>query len=64
MDQPNYTLGRGELYFDKFKPNVAYVNVQHPDSGVDRTLMISTPCPQAKYDHDDDHGRDRDHNRD
>ncbi len=53
------------LYFDKFKPNVAYVNVQHPDSGVDRTIMISTPCPQAKYDHDDDdHGRDRDHNRD
>lgn len=22
------------LYFDKFKPNVAYVNVQHPDSGL------------------------------
>lgn len=52
------------LYFDKFKPNVAYVNVQHPDSGVDRTIMISTPCPQAKYGHDDDHGRDRDHDRD
>jgi len=53
------------LYFDKFKPNVAYVNVQYPDSGVDRTIMISTPCPQAKYDHDDDHhGRDRDHDRD
>jgi secreted PhoX family phosphatase len=28
------------LYFDPFRPNVAYVNVQHPDSGVDRTIMI------------------------
>ncbi len=32
------------LYFDKFKPNVAYINVQHPSSGVDRTIMITTPC--------------------
>lgn len=31
------------LYFDKFEPNVAYINVQHPDSGVDRTIMISAP---------------------
>lgn len=29
------------LYFDKFDANVAYVNVQHPDSLVDSTLMIS-----------------------
>ena len=29
------------LYFDRFNPNVAYVNVQHPSSGVDRTIMIS-----------------------
>lgn len=29
------------LYFDPFRPDVAYVNVQHPDSGVDRTIMIS-----------------------
>lgn len=28
------------LYFDKFEPNVAYINVQHPDSGVDRTIML------------------------
>ncbi|MGK2912940.1 MAG: alkaline phosphatase PhoX [Porticoccaceae bacterium] len=39
------------LYFDKFQPNVAYINVQHPDSGVDRTIMITTPC---KGDKDDD----------
>ena len=49
------------LYFDKFKPNVAYVNVQHPDSGVDRTIMITAPCPKMKH-HDRDHhdGRDKD----
>ena len=29
------------LYFDKFDANVAYVNVQHPDSHVDSTIMIS-----------------------
>ncbi|MFH1816810.1 MAG: alkaline phosphatase PhoX [Pseudomonadota bacterium] len=53
------------LYFDPFKPNVAYVNAQHPSSKVDRTIMITAPCPQAKHDHDDDHhGRDRDHDRD
>lgn len=39
------------LYFDKFKPDVAYVNVQHPSSGIDRTMMITTcaegePCQQ------------------
>lgn len=44
------------LYFDKFKPNVAYINVQHPDSGVDRTIMITAPCPcpDGDDDHDDD----------
>ena len=36
------------LYFDKFKPNVAYVNVQHPHSGVDRTIMISAPSSTGK----------------
>ena len=35
------------LYFDKFDPNVAYVNVQHPLSGVDRTIMISA-VPEAE----------------
>lgn len=42
------------LYFDPFRPNVAYVNVQHPTSRVDRTIMISTPCPCFKKDKDDD----------
>lgn len=36
------------LYFDKFDTTVAYLNVQHPLSGVDRTLMISTvPEPET-----------------
>lgn len=26
--------------FDLRKPNVAYVNIQHPSSGVDRTIQI------------------------
>jgi secreted PhoX family phosphatase len=29
------------LYFDKFDTNRAYVNIQHPTSGVDRTIMIT-----------------------
>jgi len=36
------------LYFDKFKPNVAYVNVQHPNSGVDRTIIIRV-CAKGKH---------------
>lgn len=44
------------LYFDKFQSNIAYVNVQHPDSGVDRTIMITTPCECC----DDDHGHGKD----
>ena len=32
------------LYFDPFRPNVAYINVQHPASGVDRTIMLTAPC--------------------
>jgi secreted PhoX family phosphatase len=44
------------LYFDPFRPNVAYINVQHPDSGVDRTIMFTTPCP--KTDDRDHHGHD------
>jgi uncharacterized protein len=36
------------LYFDKFNPNVAYVNVQHPDSLMDSTIMISAvPEPET-----------------
>lgn len=36
------------LYFDKFDPNVAYVNIQHPDSMADSTIMISAvPEPET-----------------
>ena len=36
------------LYFDKFNPNVAYVNVQHPTSLNDYTIMISAvPEPET-----------------
>ena len=35
------------LYFDKFNPNVAYINVQHPDSRMDRTIMITAPATTA-----------------
>ena len=46
------------LYFDKFKPHVAYVNVQHPNSGVDRTIMIMVLCVKGK--HAPDRGCDKD----
>ncbi len=29
------------LYFDPFRARVAYINVQHPDSGVDRTIRFT-----------------------
>lgn len=35
------------LYFDKFNPNVVYVNVQHPLSGDDRTIRIAVPEPET-----------------
>jgi secreted PhoX family phosphatase len=36
------------LYFDLRNPNNAYVNIQHPDSGVDRTIEImASPNFQA-----------------
>ena len=44
------------LYFDPFKSNTAYINVQHPDSAVDRTFMITTPCQKTKG----DNGHDKD----
>ena len=34
------------LYFDKFDPNKAYINVQHPTDGIDRTVML-TAAPAA-----------------
>ncbi|MFH1813588.1 MAG: alkaline phosphatase PhoX [Pseudomonadota bacterium] len=36
------------LYFDKFNPNVAYVNIQHPTSGNDTLLQITAvPEPET-----------------
>ncbi len=36
------------LYFDKFNPNVAYVHIQHPGDGVDRTIQITAvPEPES-----------------
>jgi len=36
------------LYFDKFNPNVAYVNIQHPNSGIDRMIQITAvPEPET-----------------
>lgn len=35
------------LYFDKFDPNKAYVNVQHPTSGNDYTIQITAAVPEA-----------------
>ncbi|MCK9606330.1 MAG: DUF839 domain-containing protein [Methylomonas sp.] len=33
------------LYFDKFDPNKAYINVQHPSDGVDRTIELTATAP-------------------
>jgi hypothetical protein len=35
------------LYFDPFNPRRAWVNIQHPDSGVDRTIEIGVPEPSS-----------------
>ncbi len=37
------------LYFDKFNPNKAYVNIQHPSSGVDRLVQISAVPEPGTY---------------
>jgi len=37
------------LYFDPFNPNVAYVNVQHAASDVDRTIQINAVPEPATY---------------
>lgn len=39
------------LYFDPFHKRRAWVNIQHPASGVDRTIQITLPTGR---DHDDD----------
>ena len=33
------------LYFDIFDSNIAYVNIQHPNSQNDRTIQITVPEP-------------------
>lgn len=37
------------LYFDVTNPNIAFVNVQHPDSGVDRLIQISAVPEPGTY---------------
>ncbi len=38
------------LYFDPFNPNRAWLNIQHPASGVDRLVEISAvPVPAAVW---------------
>ena len=50
------------LYFDPFNKRRAWVNIQHPASGNDRTIEIT--IPHDDHDHDDDHGKDRDRHDD
>jgi len=35
------------LYFDPFNPHLAYINVQHPASGEDRTMMLMAPTVKS-----------------
>ena len=37
------------LYFDVTNPNLAFVNVQHPSSGVDRMIQISAVPEPGTY---------------
>ncbi|OZA45142.1 MAG: hypothetical protein B7X81_08745 [Hydrogenophilales bacterium 17-61-76] len=52
------------LYFDKFKSNTAYINVQHPSSKVDRTIMFTTPCQKTQGDNGHHYGYDKGHDKD
>ena len=36
------------LYFDVTDPNVAFLNVQHPSSGVDRMIQITAAVPEPE----------------
>ncbi len=36
------------LYFDVTNPNVAFLNVQHPSSGVDRMMQITAAVPEPE----------------
>lgn len=44
------------LYFDPFNPHLAYINVQHPSSGVDRTIMLMAPAVDADRGNHHGHG--------
>ncbi|NOT26869.1 MAG: DUF839 domain-containing protein [Acidobacteria bacterium] len=47
------------LYFDPFNKRRAWVNIQHPGSGNDRTIEITIPDDDHDGDHDDDRRDDR-----
>jgi hypothetical protein len=46
------------LYFDPFHRNRAWVNIQHPNSSVDRTMEITIP---GDHEHHGHHGHDHHH---
>lgn len=46
------------LYFDPFNKRRAWVNIQHPNSGNDRTIEITIPGRRDDDDHDGDHDDD------
>ena len=58
----NGTLGSEftGLYFDPFNKRRAWVNIQHPASGNDRTMQITVPHGRDDDDGRDDDGRDDD----
>ena len=64
------TVGVIDRYVALVKPEAvglgltAYINVQHPDSGVDRTIMITTPCQKTKGDNGHHSGHDKGHDKD
>jgi hypothetical protein len=47
------------LYFDPFNPHLAYIHVQHPDSGVDRTIMFMAPAVTSDRGKHHGHGSNR-----
>lgn len=62
----NGTLGSEftGLYFDPFNKRRAWVNIQHPESGNDRTIEITIPHDDRDHDErdDDDDAHDEEHN--
>lgn len=49
------------LYFDPFDDERAWVNIQHPASGNDRTIEITIKDHGRDHEHDWDDGYDYDH---